>query len=176
MINRTLVTELVGQFIDGTYRPVLVDFPSLTLCSSSALKSLQEVSRDVLKMIEQKKHPLIVRVGGSIQSLPSLAGLLLSYPAIYHSEDLDARLLDTDVNVISLRTDGTKPRVLMQFSCPLNFLDEVTTKLTPIIEQWESRISQLSPSLQEKWRKFTGVESCTLKIHIETRRVPILSL
>ena len=111
-----------------------------------------------------------------ISHLPSIAGLLLSYPAIYYSEDTNSRLLDADLNVISVRTDGQVPRILMQFSCPPGLLDEVTKELKSIIEEWESRSSQLAPHLRDKWHEFTGVESCTLKIQVETRRVPVLSL
>jgi hypothetical protein len=176
IVHRTLVSHLLGQFIDGTYCPILIDFPSLALCSPSTLIALQDVSKYILRTIEEGEQRIIIKPSGNIELLPSVAGLLLSYPAIYHSRDLHARLVDMEVNVFSVRTSGAETRVLMQFSSPLNFQDEVMTKLTSAVAEWELRISQLSSSLQDKWLKFTGVESCTLTIQLETRRVPVICL
>jgi hypothetical protein len=171
------VNGVLTQFIDGTYQPVQIAFPSLTRCNPSALVSLKDVSKKLLEMLEQQKQSLLVKVGGVISdSLTSLAGLLLSYPAIYHSEDTVAQLLDTDVNVISVWTNGSEEKSLMQLSCPLDMLDEVMPELEKTVAKWEKRISQLPPLFREKWRNFTGEELCTLKIQTETRRVPILSL
>jgi hypothetical protein len=175
IIHKPLVSELLDRFVRGECRPILVGFPSLSLCDRSVLISQQSVSKNILIALGQERGYLVV-ILDEISHLPSTAGLLLSYPAIYYSEDSHSRLLDADLNVISVRTDGQVPRVLMQFSCPPDLLDEVTKELKSTVAEWESRSSQLSPPLRDKWREFTGVESCTLKIQVETRRVPVLSL
>ena len=174
VIHRSLLKDLLGRFIEGTYCPILVDFPSLCRCNQAAIFSLRDTAKDIMKTLEQDNDSSIIYVAGIVKSLPSLAGLILSYPAIYYSEDVGAQLMDTEVKVASVCTDG--PRVLMQFSCPTYIINEVYHVLESVVKEWESRISRLSPLLLQKWRAFTGVESCTLKIQIETRRVPILSL
>ena len=170
------MNELLGRFIGGTYHPVLIEFPSLFRCNQSALDSLRVAATEVIRTLEEAKDSSIVKVGGIIKSLPSLAGLLLSYVAVYHVEDIGAQLMDAEVKVVSVRTDISRPQILMQFSCAPIFINEVGHELETVVDEWESRISRLPPLLLQKWHNFTGVESCTLKIQIETRRVPILSL
>ena len=174
VIHESLLKDGLRRFIEGTFCPTLVDFPSLSRCNQSAIFSLRDTAKDIMKTLQQDRDSSIIDVVGMVQSLPSLAGLLLSYPAVYYSEDVGAQLMDTEVKVVSVCTGGS--RVMMQFSCPTYLINEVRHDLESILEEWESRISRLTPFLLQKWRSFTGVESCTLKIQIETRRVPILSL
>lgn len=174
VIHRPLLKDLLDRFSEGTYCPILVDFPSLSRCGESTIFSLRDTAKDIMKTLEQDNDSSTIHVAGIVKSLPSLAGLFLSYPAIYYSADIGAQLMDTEVKVASVCTDG--PHVLMQFSYPTYLIDEVCHVLESVVKEWDSRISRLSPLLLQKWRVFTGVESCTLKIQIETRRVPILSL
>jgi hypothetical protein len=174
VIHESLLKDALGRFIEGTYCPISVDFPSLSRCNQSAIFSLRDIAKDIIKTLEQDRDSSIIDVVGMVKSLPSLAGLLLSYPAVYYSEDVGAKLMDTEVKVVSVCAGSF--RVLMQFSCPTYLLNEVRFDLESIVKEWESRISSLTPLLLQKWRTFTGVESCTLKIQIETCRVPILSL
>jgi hypothetical protein len=174
VIHRSLLKDLVGRFNEGTYCPTLVDFPSLSRSNQSAIFSLRNTAKDVMRTLEQDSDSSIIDVVGMVKSLPSLAGLLLSYPVIYHSEDIGAQLMDTEVKVVSVCTGSSC--VLMQFSCPTYLIDEVRHDLEAIVKEWETRISRLSRLLLPKWRSFTGVESCTLEIQIETRRVSILTL
>src|SRR5947207_13162082 len=99
------MNELLCQFTKGTYHPVLIEFPSLFLCNQSALDSLRDAATEVIRAIEEAKDSPIIKVGRIIKSLPSLAGLLLSYVAIYHTEDDRAKLTDAEVKVVSVRTD-----------------------------------------------------------------------
>lgn len=126
-------------------------------------------------MLRQTESPVIIIAETGLASLPAMAGLLLSYPVIYYSDDSNAKLVNVEMEVLSVYADGQKCIVLMQFSCPCHFLDVATQKLNMITKEWEGRIARLSSPLREKWRIFTG-ESCILKARIETRRVPVLSL
>jgi hypothetical protein len=161
--------------VDGTYSPVLVEFPTLTLCDPSILASLQQVSKNIVTALRGEKQSAIIQVV-EVKSPSSLAGLILSYPSIYYSEDNTANLLDTEVKVLSVYTNTPQQRTLMQFSCPSEFVDTVNAKLKETVKQWESRISQLSPPLKQKWYQYTGVESCILNIQIQTQKVSVLSL
>jgi Domain of unknown function (DUF4504) len=124
----------------------------------------------------QTESPVIITFTTDLASLPTLAGLLLSYPVIYYSDDSNAKLVNAEMDVLSVCADGQKCMALMQFSCPHHVLDVATQKLNMITKEWGDRVTRLSSPLREKWCNFTGGESCILKIEVETRKVPVLSL
>ena len=105
-----------------------------------------------MRTLEQDSDSSIIDVVGMVKSLPSLAGLLLSYPVIYHSEDVGAQLMDTEVKVVSVCTSSS--RLLMQFSCPTYLIDEVRHDLEAIVKEWETRISRLVSVVTTKVAQF----------------------
>jgi hypothetical protein len=169
------VEGLLQDFVDGVYRPYLIDFSTFSSADSSKLESLKEVSRNLLTKLEGQEDQLVVIYDKEFASLPTLAGLLLSYPALYYSEGSSA-LTDADVDVYSLYTDSPNRQKILQFSAPLAFRQEITHILDLLVEEWTRRISRLAPMLAQKWKEYTGVESCTLKTQVEIRRVSILTL
>jgi hypothetical protein len=176
IVHRKLIIDLLGNFENGLYSPVLVDFPSLRCCDSTPLLEIRDFCRHLISVLEQEEENTIIKIDHNLKSPSSVAGLLLSYVIIYYSDNTDAKLLHAEVGVFSVYTESPQSRILMQFSCPPDLLETAERELMKVVSDWESRISALRSTLQEKWRDFTGVESCTLKIRIETRRVPILSL
>jgi hypothetical protein len=174
IVHRTLVVELLVGVCEGSFSPILIDFPALTPCGTEIYVSMAKVSRDIINMIERDESSTVLEIGDNLLSPPSLAGLLLSYPIIYYSEDPNARAMDTTLDVYSVCTNISESKVIMQFSGPPHLRDIITSKTDEIVHLWESRIAQ--PPQLEAWQKFTGAESYTFKVQIETRRAPIITL
>jgi hypothetical protein len=154
----------------------LIDFPTISASDPSKLALLKEVSRELLKVLEQQESQLAIKYESNFPSLPTLAGLLLSYPAIYYPEDSTAKVTDAEVDIYSICTNSPDRQTILQFSAPTTFRQEVTHDVDILAEEWDGRVSRLSPLLSQKWEEYTGVESCTLKTQVETRRVSILTL
>jgi hypothetical protein len=133
-------------------------------------------SKELLGMIEQHETSAVIKVGDHYPSTPSLAGLLLSYPAIYYSEDPNAKLMDTTLDLYSVCTNSPESHVIIQFSGPPPLINIITAETENIKKLWESRIEALTPSLREEWCAFVGAESYTFKIQIDNRRVPTITL
>jgi hypothetical protein len=176
LAHRELLRDLLARFVEGKYRPVLIDFLSQGIASKSASEHLRHVASALLEVIEKASVSPAVEFPGGSHSLPTLAGLLLSYPAIYYSERNNDRLVDANVAVFGLHTGGVDRRNLMQFSCPPDLAEIVLETLKLTVQEWETRISNMPAGLKEKWINYTRAESCTLEIQMETRRVPILTL
>jgi hypothetical protein len=174
-MHRHLVKESITRFLTGISRPIIVDFHSFENTGPEAVTALKESCAYLLARIDEGKEGISIS-SNVVQSPPSLAGLLLSYPLIYNSEDPTFKLFNAEVVVFSVCTDSTLPRTLMQFSSPPSVVDQVQTLLEEIVKEWEDRMKQLSLELKDRWSRYTGVESCTLKIQVETRRAPLLSL
>lgn len=170
------MSGLLRNFLDGVYRPSLIDFPTLTLSDSSKVALLKEVSMDLIRALGSHQNQLVVKYANNFPSLSTLAGLLLSYPALYYSEDSSAKLTDAEVDVYSIYTNSPNRQTLIQFSASAAFRQDVTNDLEILAAEWNRSASRLAPSLAEKWKEYTGVESCTLKTQVETRRVSILTL
>jgi hypothetical protein len=175
IVHRQLAKELLVRFLNGLLCPIMIDFPSFKKSSLEAETTLKISCADLLAILDQADQPITIS-SKTMQSPPSLAGLLLSYPSIYYSEDPTSAIFNAEVGVFSVHTDGRVPRTLMQFSSSPDFVETVKTRLEEIVKEWERRLTQLSPALTKRWCSYTGEESCTLKIQIETRRTPILSL
>jgi hypothetical protein len=167
---------MLKGMMEGTFHPILIQFPEFTLCEGSILTSLQETSKGIESRLEHHRADGIIEIICEFKLLPSLAGFLLSYPAIYYSENIEAKLVDSEVDVYSVQTNCSEPKILMQFSAPPEFRDIIHQKLNKMVEEWQVRIAQMPVSLQQTWNSFTGEEWCPLQIHIDTRRVPVLSL
>ena len=176
IVHRTLAIEQLESFAEGNFPPILVDFPALTPCGASVYASMQNASRDIAKIITQNEHSDMVELHNQCPSLPTLGGLLLSYPIIYYSEDVSARLLDASLDIYSIHTNHSESRVIMQFSGPPQLLDLINPEIAKMLKVWESRVAQLPPSLLDEWQIYTGAESHTFTIQTETRRVPIITL
>ena len=174
--HERLLLDLLARFVEGTYYPVLIDFLSQAIASETAVVSLKKGARALLEVLKKGSISPVIEVPGHSQCLPALAGLLLSYPAIYYSESKRDRLVDANVNVLKLRTGGHDGRTLMQFSCPPEITELVLDPLKSTVREWEERISNIPAVLKEKWVNYTRAESCTLEIQMATRRVPILTL
>jgi len=173
-IHRHLVKESIIRFLTCVSTPIIVDFCSFDNAGREAATILRESSAGLLARLDQEDTMIIF---SNVEKSPtSLAGLLLSYPLVYYSDDPASKLFDAEVAVFSVWTDSTFPRTLMQFSSPPKFVDQVHSLLKEIVKEWSARLKQLSPELNNRWRTYAGVESCTLKIQVETRRAPILSL
>jgi hypothetical protein len=163
--------------VDGVYSLTLINFPGLTTADSSVLSSLRETSKDLVRVIEERGGQPVIKYESDFTSLPTIAGLLLSYPAIYYSEDPTAKLLDAEVDVYSIYADTLDRQTLIQFSGPATHREVITKDLEKLAMEWNRRLSTLSPELSAKWSEYIGVESsCILKTHIDTRRVSILTL
>jgi hypothetical protein len=175
IIHRQSVKELLARFLNGSSSPIIIDFPSFKKSNLDAVTALKNFCADLLPILDQAGQPLTIS-SKTLQSPPSLAGLLLSYPSIYYTEDPASKVLDVEVAVFSVYTDSKVPRTLMQFSSPPGYVETIQTQLKETVKEWERRSSQLSPALSKLWCSYTGVESCTLKIQMETRRALILSL
>jgi hypothetical protein len=155
----------------------LINFPALTSADSSVLSSLREASKDLVRVIEERCGQPVIKYESDFTSLPTLAGLLLSYPAVYYSEDPNAKLLDAEVDVYSIYADSANRPTLVQFSGPATLRVVITKDLEKLAMEWNRRLSTLSPELSAKWTEYIGVESsCILKTHVDTRRVSILTL
>lgn len=170
------MSGLLWKFLDGVYRPSLIEFPTLTLADSSKMALLKDVSMDFTRALEENQNQMVVKYANSFPSLPTLAGLLLSYPALYYSEDSSAKLTDAEVDVHSIYSDSPNRQTLIQFSASAAFRQDVADDLEILAADWNRKASRLAPSLAEKWKEYTGVESCTLKTRVETRRVSMLTL
>jgi hypothetical protein len=176
LAHQDLLRDLLARFVEGKYRPVLVNFLSQGVSSKTAGEYLRHAARALLEALEKTSISPVIEFPGHPHSPPALAGLLLSYPAIYYSESENDRLVDANVTVFVLHTGGRDRRNLMQFSCPLDLAEIVLETLKLTVEEWETRISNMPAGLKEKWIDYTRAESCTLEIQMETRRVPILTL
>ena len=199
--HRKLLIEHLTRFTDGLFQPKLIDFPQLTPAESHSIRLLQHMATSLIHALEKEGSSIVnfvlseAELASIFDCSPSslasrsdeplessfssgLAGILLSYPAIYHSTRLDSTATDKDLDVYSVYTDSPRRQVLMQFSAPLDFQGEVKIKLETIISEWKVRLTQISEGLFQKWQEYTGGggESCTFKIQIETHRVPIMSL
>jgi len=175
--HRGLVNGLLRDFADGVYRPLLIDFPSFTPTDDSRASSLKEVAKGLFTVLEGLKHALVIKYENDFPSLPTLAGLLLSYPVLYCSEDPMAKLLDAEVDVYSIYTDSAAHQTVLQFSGPASFREVISKDLAKLADDWNRRLYHLTPELSKRWTDYTGVESsCILKTHIETRRVSVLTL
>ena len=167
---------MIARFVDGSYRPILIDFLSQRPASQAASDSLTKAAKSVLQNLHQNSNSSLIDFIGEVESLPSLAGLLLSYPAIYHSADATHRLVDTSINVVMVHTGGTDGEIVMQFSCPPDLTELWIEPLKSTVQEWETRISTLPPTLKEKWISYARAEFRNLEIQMETRRVSILTL
>jgi hypothetical protein len=175
IVDRKRVHDLLTEFKQGTYKPVLVQFPSLKIGCSEGEVELHQFAEE-MNLILANETGAIVKFNSNTVSLASIAGLLLSYTAIYYSKSSDSKLLDAELNVLSVSTANSPPQTLMQFSCPLGAFEAASHELTRTINEWESIISHLKLPLLEKWRMFSGEKSDVLRMQVETRRVPILSI
>lgn len=163
--------------MNGIHHPLLIDFPTLKPTDASNVQSLKEVSNDLLRVIEEQTVEAVITFESDFPSLPTLAGLLLSYPALYYSEDPIAKLLDAEVDVYSIYADSAQRQTILQFSGPAHFRDAIQEALEKLAEDGNQRLSRLSPTLSKRWTEYIGAESsCTLKTHVETRRISILTL
>jgi len=176
IVHKTLLVDMLARFVERKYNPILIDFLSQRLASKAANDSLRNAAKSLLHNLHQDSNSSMIEFTGQVESLPSLAGLLLSYPAIYHSVDATTRLVDASINVVMVHTGGTDGKIVMQFSCPPDLMELGLEPLKSTVQEWKTRISTLQTSLKEKWINYTRAELCTLEIQIETRRVPILTL
>ena len=174
IVHRRLTKKLLAGFLAGLLHPVVVDFPSFELSSFETLTALKHSCAELLALMDQSDRPIII-CPTKCASPPALAGLLLSYPSIYYTEDPASKVVNAEVALCSVSTD-IMPKILMQFSCPPSLVKTVLTELDDTMQQWEFRLGNLSPKARKLWDSYTGVESCTFKVQLETRRVPILSL
>lgn len=176
LAHRDLLRDILARFVEGKYRPVLIDFISQGIASKAVSECLILEARTLLEALDKPSIPPVIEFPGDSNSLPALAGLLLSYPAIYYSERVNDRLVDANVIVFAVHTGGVDRRNLMQFSCPPDVAEIVLETLKLTVVEWETRISNMPAGSKEKWIDYTRAESCTLEIQMETRRVPILTL
>jgi hypothetical protein len=176
LAHQRLLWDLLARFVDGKYRPVLIDFISRGIASKTVSECLILEARTLLEALEKSSISPVIEFPSDSKSLPALAGLVLSYPAIYYSEGKNDQLVDANVTVFVVHTGGVDRRNLMQFSCPPDLAEIVLETLKLTVEEWEMRISSMGVGLKSKWIDYTRAESCTLEIQMETRRVPILTL
>ena len=110
------------------------------------------VALDVAGSLEYNDQQAVIRITGDLYSPPALAGLLLSYPVIYYTEDASSRLVDSTVSVLSVGISGGQ-RTMMQFSCPPEFLGDVNPIIEDIIKEWGVRWSDNGDSFIIPTRK-----------------------
>ena len=168
--------ELLSRFVEGFYCPLFIDFPSLSLCDGSVSLEMRKIAKEILQRLQKSALLEVVEISEDIKSASAVAGLLLFYPIIYYSNNPHDKLLGADVTVFSVVADGPDSRSLMQFSCPPQWHEKSNDILNETIAGMASRIAGIPPSLRDEWHKYTSGDSCTLRIHTETRNVPILSL
>jgi hypothetical protein len=177
VVHLQLVKNMLKGLREGICQPILIQFPELMLCEDSILTSLKEASKNIESRLEHHGDNDVIQITCEFKLLSSLAGFLLSYPAIYYSENAEAKLVDSEVNVYSVQTNGSEPKILIQFSAPPEFKDTVQESLNKVVEEWQLRITQMPVSSRQAWKSFTGEELCSLQnIQIDTRTAPILSL
>ena len=167
--------EVLTRFVDGSYNPILIEFPSLCLCEQRLYQEIRRTAYEILEKLQELESSSIVEFDDTVDSAPAIAGLILSYPAIYHSKKED-KLVDAEITIFSVHIESPEQRILMQFSCPPRYRDQTTQILMKTATEMEARIGRIPESLREEWHGFTRGKSCKLKAHIETRRVSILSL
>lgn len=182
------MTEHLTRFVHDVHLPLLIDFPDFKISDSPAFIRLQTIAKALLGTLKGEKNLIYsfesaVNKDRSVQAfvspieLPSLAGLLLSYPAIYRATQPNATATGQDLDVYSVAADAFRRRILMQFSAPSEFRADVERKLEALVDEWETRRSQMPKSLSQIWQDYIGGgEVSTLKIQKEIRRVPIMSL
>ena len=175
IIHLELVKELLEGLVDGSYNPIVIEFPLFVL-SGAALISLQEISRKVLSEIDKHNGLDVIHLVSRITTPHAFAGLLLSYPAIYYTEFLQSKAVDKVVDVYKVQTSGSELKTVMQFSAPPEYRDIVTQQLDKVLEVWKARIGRIPPSLQQIWQIYAGQTSCTFDVEIVSSRVPILTL
>jgi hypothetical protein len=168
-----LLKGQLRRFIEEKFRPTLIDFPQLRLAEPRALESLKTVAARLLGQLERDHKTLIEFTVSS--AAPALAGLLLSYTAIYYSERCDEIVIDQEFRVYSV---SAAERTLMQFSAPPEFGTNVETALQQTVQEWSNRIQKMSSSQQENWQQYIRreISLSPLKIQIATQNVSIMSL
>jgi len=182
------MTEHLTRFVHDVHLPLLIDFPDFKISDSQAFIRLQAIAQALLGILKGEKN-LIYSFESAVNEdrsvpafvspieLPSLAGLLLSYPAIYRATQPNATATDQELDVYSIAAQSSRRPILMQFSAPSEFREEVEWKLEALVDEWETRRSQMPKSLSKIWQDYIGGEEVsTLKIQKEIRRVPVMSL
>lgn len=188
-----MVLEHLLGFNLGAFQPILIDFPEFVTAGAQALKQLRWTSEALIEELEKSKGTPIYDFNfGRLNTIgvenrrqlqldtffqPALAGLLLSYAAVYCPTQANGTVTNQEIDLYSVYLESPKKPLLMQFSAPVEFRERVETSLGNITGKLEARISQIPGALSQKWREYTGgAEPCTLQIQIKTRRVPIMSL
>jgi hypothetical protein len=190
--HRGLILDLLCRLTDGRLLTSLIDFPQFIAAGPEKLGQMRRISADLINQIEEADGKAIFELDisnlnsigeghGSSEfaiSPAAVAGLLLSYPCIYNSLEANATVTDKEVDLYSVYVEGNIRRSLMQFSVPIQIREEVTVSLKDTIKEWEVRIHRMPDGMSQIWQEYTGggAESCTLKIQLETRRVPVMKL
>lgn len=172
--HRNLLRDLLEDYIAGRYQVILIDFSSLKPCPSSTDESLKNLSNILVALL--RDDATLVKIPYSAVSLPAIAGLLLSYPVVYHCDFEGELQNNAEVVVFSIYPSASKTKKLMQFSCPRDLSDGASEMLERTTANWEVRINQLSESRRREWREFAGTEDNNLHIESHAQTVAGMAL
>jgi len=176
------MSELLSSHVNGQYETILVDFSTFKPCNSSVYESLRKFSAVLLALLQDdSKFLKVPEIPEAPISRPAIAGLLLSYPIIYHCKSETEVLHDVDVVVFSVYPPPLYNKPFMQFSCPLGLRKVAERMLENTVEEWQNRVEnqlwdeQVDFTDLGVW-KHVDLGEGELQISYERTRVPVLTL